>query len=82
MTYTGGEYSTQSIFYELKDLAERENVRSFGEYKELIDALIEEKHSYGFFGDDEDLVQIIKDLESRWPEVEETLAKKSGKPLK
>lgn len=43
MTYTGAEYSTSSLLRELKKQVEIEHVRSFDQYKDLVDNLIEEK---------------------------------------
>lgn len=73
MTYTGGEYSLESLFEELKKQAKEENVESYDEYTELVDRLIEEKKSYGFLSDEEDLEQIKHGLELRWHEIERNL---------
>jgi hypothetical protein len=71
MTYTGAEYSLESLFRELKNQVEQENVRTYDQYKDLVDVLIEEKKSYGFLNDEEDLIQIKRNLELRWMEIEE-----------
>ena len=76
MVYTGAEYSSEDLFHELKEQAIREDISSFDEYSELIDGLIEEKKSYGFLADEEDLVQLRRGLELRWTEIEECLAQK------
>lgn len=68
MVYIGAEYSLEELFQELKRQAEDENVRSFDEYSDLIDLLVEEKKSYGFFAEDEDLEQIKGVLRQRWNE--------------
>jgi hypothetical protein len=73
MTYTGGEYSLARLFEELKKQARNENVSSYSEYVDLVDNLIEEKKSYGFLADEEDLEQIRHGLESRWVEIEQNL---------
>ncbi len=70
LTYTGAEYSLEDLLAELKARAKAENVRTVDSYKDLVDELVEEKKSYGFFSDEEDLEQIKDDLEQRWPEVE------------
>ncbi|KKQ52013.1 MAG: hypothetical protein US70_C0012G0021 [Parcubacteria group bacterium GW2011_GWD2_38_11] len=73
MVYTGAEYSLESLFEELKKQAKNENVQGYDEYTELVDGLIEEKKSYGFFSDEEDLEQIKHSLELRWSEIEKKL---------
>lgn len=73
MTYTGSEYSLENLFGELQKQAKSENVQSYEEYVDLVDNLIEEKKSYGFLADEEDLEQIKHDLELRWPEIEDKL---------
>lgn len=75
MTYTGSEYSLETLFGELQKQVKNENVQSYEEYLDLVDNLIEEKKSYGFLSDEEDLEQLKHDLELRWPEVEDKLAK-------
>lgn len=73
MTYTGAEYSLENLFLELKKQAKNENVQSYYEYTELVDVLVEEKKSYGFLSDEEDLEQIKHGLELRWNEIEKNL---------
>lgn len=73
MTYTGSEYSLENLFGELKKQAKNENVQSYDEYIDLVDNLIEEKKSYGFLADEEDLEQIKHGLELRWSEIEKNL---------
>jgi len=73
MTYQGGEFSTESLFEELKEKAKEEKVQTLGEFKALVDDLVEEKKTYGYFSEDEDTVQIKKTLESRWLEVEKSI---------
>lgn len=70
MTYTGAEYSIENLFQELRKQVKLENVQNFEAYSDLVDNLIEEKKSYGFLADEEDLTQIKRDLELRWMEVE------------
>ena len=62
-----------NLFEALKQQVREENVSSFEQYKELVDCLIEEKKSYGFLADEEDLEQIRCDLELRWREIEKNL---------
>lgn len=76
MVYDGAEYSSEDLFRELKRQVEEENVRSFDQYRELIDNLIEEKRSYGFFTDEEDLVQMKHSLELRWNEIQNKINSK------
>ena len=73
MTYTGAEYSLEELYRQLQRQAKSENVRSYDEYAGLVDDIIEEKKSYGFLSDEEDLEQIKHDLELRWPEIERNL---------
>jgi len=73
MTYTGAEYSLENIFHELQKQSKQENVQSYDEYIDLVDNLIEEKKSYGFLADEEDLEQIKRGLELRWNEIEKNL---------
>ncbi len=63
----------ESLFSELQKQARNENVQSYDEYLGLVDNLVEEKKSYGFLSDEEDLEQIKHDLELRWPELEEKM---------
>jgi hypothetical protein len=76
LTYEGGEYSDSDLFGEVKEAAIREGVSSLVQYRDLIDEIIEEKRIYGFFSDDEDLLQVKENLESRWPEIEKTAPKR------
>lgn len=64
----------ESLFVQLKKQARDENVQSYDEYVDLVDGLIEEKKSYGFLADEEDLEQIKHGLELRWPEIEKSLS--------
>lgn len=73
MTYTGAEYSLENLFRELQKQARLENIQSYDQYVGLVDNLIEEKKSYGFLADEEDLEQIKHGLELRWAEVEKNL---------
>lgn len=74
MTYTGSEYSSENLFHELLRQVRAEDVRSFDAYRDLVDSLIEERKSYGFFSEDEDLEQIKRSLESRWSEIESMIS--------
>lgn len=76
LTYSGAEYSEESLFDEIKEAAKRERISTLVQYRDLIDEIVEEKRIYGFFSDDEDLSQVRKDLEARWPEVEKLLDKR------
>lgn len=69
MPYTGGEYSQPALLGELKEMITAEHVKTFDEYSELVDWLIEEKKSYGFLNDEEDLTQLRRDLELHWTEI-------------
>ncbi|KKQ44078.1 MAG: hypothetical protein US63_C0035G0006 [Candidatus Moranbacteria bacterium GW2011_GWC2_37_8] len=70
MVYLGAEYSSEDLFQELKRQVRDENIRSFDEYSDLVDNLIEEKKSYGFLTDEDDLVQLRHTLELRWNEIQ------------
>ena len=59
---------------ELSQRAMLERIDIYEAYAELVDALIEEKKSYGFLSDEEDLQQIKRDLLMRWPRVQNMLA--------
>ena len=67
------ESSEQSLFEELRARAKAEGITSQGEYRELIQELLEEKVSEGVFDPNEELPTIERDLEGRWPEVEAVL---------
>lgn len=73
LTYTGGEYSPEDLLHELKERVKNENVRTYESYCDLVDELIEEKKGYGFFSEEEDLIQLEDDLKARWPEIENKL---------
>ena len=75
MTYTGGEYSFQDLYKELKENAMKEGIQSDYEYLDLIDQLVEDKKNSGYLSEDEDLEQLKDDLEAMWPEVEQGLQK-------
>ena len=73
MTYIGAEYSEDMLFNELRERVKNENIRSFDAYSEMIDEIVEEKKGYGFFSEDEDLVQLRHNLGRRWPQIEQNL---------
>jgi hypothetical protein len=75
LTYSGAEYSEESLFDEIKEAAKRERISTLIQYRDLIDEIVEEKRIYGFFSDDEDLTQVKKDLEARWEDVEKMLGR-------
>jgi len=75
LTYSGAEYSEESLFDEIKETAKRERISTSVQFRDLIDEIVEEKRIYGFFADDEDLSQVKKDLEARWPDIENLLDK-------
>lgn len=75
LTYSGAEYSEESLFDEIKEAAKRERISTLVQFRDLIDEIVEEKRIYGFFSDDEDLSQVKKDLEARWPDIENLLDK-------
>jgi len=74
-SYQGGEFSIEDMFKEIKETAEREGVKTIEQFKDLVDDLVEEKRIYGFFSDDEDIIQLKKDILARWPEMEKILKK-------
>lgn len=69
MPYVGGEYSEQDLLQELKKTAREQGVRTYEEYIDMVDEIIEEKRGYGFFSANEDLVQLRSTLEERWKEI-------------
>lgn len=73
MTYQGAEYSFKELLNELKKRAKENVIQSDYEYIDLVEELIEEKKSEGFFSEDEDLEQLQSDLKQMWPEVERYL---------
>ena len=75
LTYSGAEYSEESLFDEIKEAAKRERILTLVQFRDLIDEIVEEKRIYGFFSDDEDLTQVKKDLEARWSDIENLLDK-------
>ncbi len=81
MVFTGAEYPIEDLFEELKALAWQENISTLNDYKELVEYLIEERYSYGFFDDNDYLDQIIDNLAARWPEIQKFIADKTGKPM-
>lgn len=77
MAYTGGEYSFQELYKELKKKVFGEGVQSDYEYESLIEDLIEDKKKQGFLSEDEDLEQLKSDLMLMWPEVEREIQDKN-----
>lgn len=73
MTYTGGEFTVEDLFRDLKKRVREEFVSNFNDYVDLIEDFLQEKEGYGFFTADEDLVQIRRDLEGRWPEIKDEI---------
>lgn len=73
MTYQGAEYSFKELLNEIKKRARENALQSDYEYTDLVEEVIEEKKSEGFFSEDEDLEQLKDDLILMWPEVEQYL---------
>ena len=46
LNHKDGEFSTSSLFEEIKDAAKREGTRTFEQYRDIIDEIIEEKRIY------------------------------------
>ena len=67
------EDSTQELFSELRGRVRFEGIETYGEYRELVQELIQEKVSEGVFDINEDLPTIEMDLQGRWTEIEATL---------
>jgi hypothetical protein len=67
------EDSVQSLFQELRGRVRDEGADTYGEYKELVQEMLQEKLSEGVFDVNEDLQTIESDLEGRWSEIEATL---------
>lgn len=73
MIYQGAEFSIQDLFEELRQRAKNEKTMTLAGYSDLVDELVEEKKNYGFFSDDEDIVQIKTSLKDMWPLIEKDL---------
>lgn len=73
--YTGGEAGENGLFREIKKAAENEKIRTFDEYRSLIDDIVEDKIDQGFLDKNEDVEQMKRNLESRWKEIEFGLEK-------
>jgi DNA-binding ferritin-like protein len=69
------EDSVQSLFQELRERVREEGTDTYGEFKELVQELLQEKLNEGVFDVNEDLQTIESDLESRWPEIEATIVR-------
>ncbi len=69
------EVSEKTLFEQVRDRAVNEGISTCDEYIDLVDEIVMEKLNDGYFSQDEDLVQVRRDLEQRWPEVEEELKK-------
>jgi hypothetical protein len=67
------EDSVQSLLQELRERVMGEGLDTYGEYKDLVQELLQERLSEGAFDINEDLSTIESDLEARWPEIEATL---------
>lgn len=81
MTFKGGEFSYNDYYHELKERAVRNKADNIGAYKELMENLIQERKSYGFLDENEDWPQLAHDLMIRWPEVEEEVKRRTGRPI-
>ncbi len=81
MTYKGGEFSFEALYGELKNKVIAEKIESIGQYKEMVENLIEEKKSYGFLDESEDWPQLVRDLLAKWPDLEKEIARRSGRPM-
>jgi len=73
--YTGGEAGESGLFREIKKAAENEKIRTFEEYRSLVDDIVEDKIDQGFLDKNEDVEQMKHNLESRWSEIESGLEK-------
>lgn len=67
------EDSVQSLFQELRERVKSEGIETYGEYRELVQELVQEKLGDGIFDINEDLSTVESDLEGRWSEIEATL---------
>lgn len=67
------EDSVQVLFQEARRRSEYEGVSSYGEYRDLVEDLLQERMNEGVFGASEDLPTVQRDLEMMWPQVEKTL---------
>ncbi len=69
------EDSVQSLFQELRERVREEGTDTYGEFKELVQELLQEKLNEGVFDVNEDLQTIESDLVGRWPEIEATISR-------
>jgi hypothetical protein len=67
------EDSVETLFQEARRRAEYEGVSSYGEYRDLVEDLLQERMNEGVFRVSEDLPTVQRDLEMMWPQVEKTL---------
>ncbi|NTW14956.1 MAG: hypothetical protein HGA38_01135 [Candidatus Moranbacteria bacterium] len=67
---TNREDSVQELFEELRGRVCAEGVGTYGEYRELVQELVQERLGEGGFDVNEDLSTVEADLEARWPEIE------------
>jgi|GEM_PF-1141016 len=67
------EDSVQSLFEELCNRVSDEGIGTYGEYRELVQEIVQERLGEGSADVNEDLDTIESDLEARWPEIEATL---------
>lgn len=67
------EDSAQSLFEELRDRVCEEGIGTYGEYRQLVEELIQERLSEGALDVNEDIDTLESDLEGRWHEIEATL---------
>lgn len=63
------ERGTAELFEKLKKQIATEGRVSFETYRELADELVEEQKDHGLFDDNEDLMQMKRDLELKWKEL-------------
>jgi hypothetical protein len=67
------EDSVETLFREARRRADEEGISSYGEYRGLVEDLLQEKVNEGTFSVSEDLPTMQKDLEMMWPRVEKSL---------
>ncbi|HWQ60417.1 MAG TPA: hypothetical protein VN420_04740 [Candidatus Fimivivens sp.] len=69
------EDSAQSLFDALRERVRDEDIKTYGEYRQLVQDIIQEQLSEGALDVNEDLDTLESDLDSRWHEIEATLVR-------
>lgn len=66
--------SVRTLYYEALGRMRQQGARSYDEYIDLVEELLQQKLSDGELDKHDDLPQIQKDLEMLWPDIEQELS--------